>query len=182
MEVKFCFADFESIKFYSWKVAYNYIKYLICKILSLRSHYKNPVLNPSHISTDRDLVTYFYQQEMQYHKKNPREVHLCIKEHFGTNATTKQLYSLIKEKKSNGILKSINRKLMLNTRIGILMKNTLMAMSQITSYFMDLIKDIIFISFFFKFLPSRFSIYIFECNLFFLLCFSVSLPGDHYRF
>ena len=139
-------------------------------------------MNPLHISTDQDLVTYFYQQETQYHKTNLREVHLCIKKHFGTNATTKQLYSLIEEKNSNGVLKSIKRKLIIKSSVGILMKNTLMAMKQITSYYMDLIKDVIFISFFFKFLPSRFSIYIFECNLFFLLCFSVSLPGEHCRF
>jgi hypothetical protein len=60
----------------------------------------------------------------------------------------------------------------------VLFKNAAAAMAQITFYYIDLIKDIVFITFFFEFLPKTFSVNTFEYNLFFLLCFSVLLPGE----
>ena len=106
------------------------------------------------------------------------EVHLCIKKHFGTNETTKQFYSLAKQKYSIGILQRILIKLNIKKQIWISVKNSASAIAQITSYYIDLIKDIVFITFFFEFLPKKISVNSFEYNMFFLLCFSVLLPGE----
>ncbi len=127
---------------------------------------------------DRNLAIHLFKQEVQYHKKNMMEVHLCIKKHFGTNDTTKHFYSLVKVKYSRGILRNILQKMKLDkNKTWVLFKNAAAAMAQITFYYIDLIKDIVFITFFFEFLPKTFSVNTFEYNLFFLLCFSVLLPG-----
>jgi hypothetical protein len=109
------------------------------------------------------------------------EVHLCIKKHFGTNETTKHFYSLVKVKYSRGILRNILQKMKLDkNKTWALFKNSAAAMAQITFYFIDLIKDIVFVTFFFEFLPKTVSVNTFEYNLFFLLCFSVLLPGESF--
>ena len=127
---------------------------------------------------DQHLVIRLFKLEVEYHRKNMTEVHLCIKKHFGTNETTKQFYSLAKQKYSIGILERILIKLNIKKQIWISVKNSASAIAQITSYYIDLIKDIVFITFFFEFLPKKISINSFEYNMFFLLCFSVLLPGE----
>ncbi len=128
------------------------------------------------------MAVYLFKQEVQYHKKNMTEVHLCIKKHFGTNEMTKHFYSLVKVKYSRGIVQKILQKMKLDfldkKKTWVVFKNAAAAMAQITFYYIDLIKDIVFITFFFEFLPKTVSVNTFEYNLFFLLCFSVLLPGE----
>jgi len=102
-------------------------------------------------SVRRNLARQFLNFETSYHKGQNQSLHLCLKEHLGTNQNASCFFSMTK---TNGFVEWIKKKIIKMKLSGILinvskqsinveiLKLVLLAVLKVIFYYLDLIKDL----------------------------------------
>jgi len=153
-----------------------------------KDNYKNELKAAANLLFIRDELSQayantIYKLEQEFHKGNIIEMHICIKNHLGSDEASHKLYDLIK---APGFLSRIIPKQLacliqkvndLNTRKPVLRLGFLLnVMLKTIVYYLDLMKDVFLIVSISSFIPfSTTEFESFEIQVVFILCLSIVL-------
>ncbi len=132
------------------------------------------------------VVQSIFRLEKEIHRGNPKEIHTCIKNSLGTNTKTKLFYEINEPLNQNNKLRNLIMHFKITktwlenyqrSHASIWIYHYVICLFKIVVFYMDLVKDVIFVLIYLEYVPvSTDHFFTFRNIIFVVLCFSIVLP------